>query len=42
MRRAIREARFVPADRVADWGPGEVRVTGPLDDIPRLAEVVDT
>ena len=38
--RAVRQARFIPADRVSDWGPGEVRVTGELADFPQLTEVV--
>lgn len=38
-RPATRVARFVPAERVADWGPGEVRVTGEPSALPPLREV---
>jgi hypothetical protein len=37
--RAVRRARFIPADRVADWGPGVVAVTGALADFPPLTEL---
>lgn len=37
---AVRQARFIPADRVADWGPGVVCITGRVADLPPLAEVL--
>lgn len=33
---ATRRAVVVPADRVADWGPGEVRITGDTTDLAAL------
>ena len=38
--RTTRAARFVPADRVTDWGPGVVRIQGHGDTLPYLREVV--
>jgi len=38
--RAVRRARFVPADRVTDWGPGLVRIQGDGDTLPYLRDVV--
>lgn len=38
--RGSRTARFVPAERVTDWGPGTVRIRGRGDDLPYLHEVV--
>lgn len=38
--RASREARFVATERVVDWGPGEIRITGSVDDLPRLSEEI--
>jgi hypothetical protein len=38
--RGSRTARFVPAERVIDWGPGLVRIRGRGDDLPHLHEVV--
>lgn len=35
---AARQARFVPADRVTDWGPGRIRMSGRADDLPHLQE----
>lgn len=37
-RSAVRRARVIPADRVTEWGPGEVRVAGSLDDFPLLVD----
>ena len=37
--RAARRARFVPADRILDWGPGIVRIQGNGDDLPLLRTV---
>ena len=38
--RGSRTARFVPAERVTDWGPGPVRIRGHRDELPYLHEVV--
>lgn len=38
--RTARAARFVPADRVTDWGPGVVRIHGHGDTLPYLRDVV--
>ena len=38
--RASRTTRFVPAERVVDWGPGLVRIHGHRDTLPRLRDVV--
>jgi hypothetical protein len=38
--RGSRTARFVPAQRVTDWGPGCVRIRGRGDELPYLHEVV--
>ncbi len=37
-RGATRQARFIPAERVLDWGPGEVVVAGGADDLPALTK----
>ena len=37
---AVARTRFVPAERVRDWGPGVVRISGRGDDLPRLSEVL--
>jgi sporulation protein YlmC with PRC-barrel domain len=37
-RRATRQARFIPAERVADWGPGKLEIEGAAEDLPRLVE----
>ncbi len=37
-RRATRQARFVSADRVLDWGPGEVKISGQGDQLPPLTD----
>ncbi len=37
-RRAIRNARFVPAERVIDWGPGVVTIDADARDLPPLQE----
>ena len=39
-RPAVRQARFVPAERVVDWGPGQLRLDIELDDLPPLQEAV--
>jgi hypothetical protein len=38
--RGSRTARFVPADRVTDWGPHLIRIRGRGDDLPYLHQVV--
>ena len=38
-RRAVRQARFIPAEHVLDWGPGVIAVSGALADFPPLQEV---
>lgn len=38
--RGSRTARFVPAERVTEWGPQLVRIRGRGDDLPYLHEVV--
>lgn len=38
--RSARRARFVPAERVADWGPEVVRIHGSGDTLPYLHDVV--
>ena len=35
---AARRARFVPAQRIVDWGPARVRISGDPSDLPRLAD----
>lgn len=35
---AFERSLFVPVDRVLDWGPGVVRVSGRAHDLPSLAE----
>jgi hypothetical protein len=35
---ASSRARYVPASRVVDWGPGRVRIRGDRSDLPSLAE----
>ena len=37
-RRATRRARFIPADRVVDWGPGTVRIGGDARELEPLTE----
>lgn len=37
-RRATRQARFVTADRVVDWGPGEVKIGDEGNDLPPLSD----
>lgn len=37
---ASRRARFVPAERIVDWGPGEVRIDCSFDDLPPLGEAL--
>lgn len=39
-RPATRRARFVPVERIADWGPGVVTISGEADDLPALAEIL--
>jgi hypothetical protein len=41
MRPAVRQARFVAADQVTDWGPRELRISVRLADLPALEEVVE-
>ena len=36
---ATRQAVLVPATRVVDWGPGELRITGTASNLPALTEV---
>lgn len=36
-RRAIRASRFVPADRVLGWEPGELRIGGSANELEPLA-----
>lgn len=38
--RAARGARFVPAERVVDWGPGLVRIHGHGHTLPYLCDEV--
>lgn len=38
--RAAGRARFVPAERVNDWGPGVVRIHGPGRALPPLLELL--
>lgn len=38
--RSARAARFVPADRVTDWGPGTVRISGAATSLPTLSDEV--
>ena len=33
-KRAVRQARFIPADRVTDWGPGELQISSRQADLP--------
>jgi hypothetical protein len=40
-RRALRNARFVPAERVLEWGPGVVRIEGDARDLRPLREGLD-
>jgi sporulation protein YlmC with PRC-barrel domain len=37
-RRATRSARFVPVDRVSDWGDGVVELDADVDELPLLTE----
>ncbi len=37
-RRATRSARFIPSDRVVDWGPGTVRIGADAGDLEPLTE----
>ncbi|MDP9401641.1 MAG: hypothetical protein M3P39_12015 [Actinomycetota bacterium] len=39
--RATARARFVPAHRVVDWGPGLVRIAGDANDLSPLTEDLD-
>jgi hypothetical protein len=39
---ATRAARFVPAELVADWGPGRVRLTATASELPSLGEIATT
>jgi hypothetical protein len=36
---ATRDARFVPAEVVVDWGPGRVLLSATVSELPRLGEV---
>lgn len=38
--RASREARFVAAECVVDWGPGKIHINGLGADLPELSEEV--
>jgi sporulation protein YlmC with PRC-barrel domain len=39
-RPAVRQARFVPSERVVDWGPSRLRLDVELADLPPLQEVL--
>ncbi len=36
--RAVRQARFIPASAVLDWGPGTVRIRSLASELPDLRE----
>ena len=36
---ASRQARFVPADEVTEWGPGRIEIARMLDELPHVREV---
>ncbi len=36
-RRAVRESRFIPADRVLDWHPPELRISGSGEELEPLS-----
>lgn len=38
--RGVHRARFLPAEQVVDWGPGQVRFRGRYQDLPRFHQRV--